>query len=105
PVERLLAGEIACRQQRSRLSIPQGEREHPAQAREKPFAPVLVRVYEHFDIRAAAERMTVRLELGAQGGKVIDLAIGDELNRVRLVAERLLPARQIDDRQPPHAET
>ena|SRR5687767_12029869 len=37
-------------------------------------------------------------------GEVVDLAVRDDLNRAVLVAERLLAAGEIHDRQPAHGE-
>ena len=83
PVERLLARAIARRQQRPRAPVPQRQREHPAQAREEVHAPLLVGVDQDFDVGAAPERVAERLQLVAQRWEVVDLAVGDELNRRR----------------------
>ena len=48
--------------------------------------------------------MTAIHELTLDVLKVVDLAVGDELDRSVLVGEGLLSSRQIDDRQPPHGQ-
>src|SRR5579863_10683266 len=45
-----------------------------------------------------------RDQLLAQTLEIVDLAIEDDLHRTVLVAHRLVPGRQIDDRQSPMSE-
>ena len=46
----------------------------------------------------------MRLQLGADVGEVVDLAVEDDLDRPVLVAERLIAGREVDDAQPAVAE-
>ena len=48
--------------------------------------------------------MPQRLELLLQVREVVDFAVGNQLNLTGLVRERLLTAREVDNRQPPHRE-
>ena len=47
----------------------------------------------------------VAFQLALQLAKVVDLAVGDDLDVAGLVQDRLLPAREIDDGEAAHAET
>ena len=104
PVERLLAGAVAGRHERPGAPVPQRKREHPAKARKQVHAPLLVAVDQDLDVRARSELVAERLELLLQVGEVVDLAVGDELDLTGLVGERLLPAGEVHDGQPPHGE-
>ena len=44
------------------------------------------------------------LELGAQLAEVVDLAVEDDADRAVLVEDRLVAARQVDDRQAAHPQ-
>src|SRR5262245_38893745 len=44
--------------------------------------------------------MPASLEIGAQLLEVVDLTVEDDLDRAVLVADRLVAALQVDDRQP-----
>ena len=50
------------------------------------------------------ERVPSLLQLAADLGEVVDLAVGDDLDRAVLVAERLLPAGEVHDRQAAHRQ-
>ena len=62
---------------------------------------------ENFRIRVRAEAMSFPFEFTPQFAEVVDLPVEDDTNRAVLVGDRLIPVRQIDDRQPamrkPHA--
>ena len=51
-----------------------------------------------------AEAMAVRDQLGANRGKVVDLAVEDGPDRAVFVGQRLIAGREIDDAQPSVAE-
>ena len=103
-VERLLAGAVARGQQRPRAAVPQRQREHAAKPAEKRLAVLFVGVRQHFDVGARVERVPLLLELAADLGEVVDLAVGDHLDGAVLVGERLLPAGEVHDRQPAHRQ-
>ena len=48
--------------------------------------------------------MTARAELALDLLEVVDLAVGDDLDRAVLVGERLLAAGEVDDREPAHGQ-
>jgi hypothetical protein len=56
-----------------------------------------------FGVRLGAERMA-RLEILAQFAIVVDLAVQDDLHRAVLVADRLVPGVEVDDRKAPKAQ-
>ncbi len=67
-------------------------------------APLLVRVHDGFGVGPGAVPVAVRLELRAEVGVVVDLAVEDDLHRAVLVAERLRAGGKIDDAEPPVSE-
>src|SRR4029079_6661839 len=82
------------------VAIPERERKHPAKALHAVFAPGLPRVDDDLGIRPGPELMTERDQLRHQLAIVIHLAVVDDDDRAILVPERLLPRREVDDRQP-----
>ena len=50
------------------------------------------------------EGVPLLLQLAADLGEVVDLAVGDDLDGAVLVAERLLPAGEVHDRQAAHRQ-
>jgi hypothetical protein len=102
--ERLLAEPVARQDQRAGALVPQRDPEHPVEPGEAAVAPLLVAVDDHLAVGAGGEAVAPGLEVGPQLAKVVDLAVEHGVQRAVLVAHRLAPARQIDDRQPPHPE-
>src|SRR5215510_4237403 len=51
-----------------------------------------------------AELMAARKQFLAQLGEVVNFAVEDHPNRAVLVADRLAPRGQVDDREPPHSQ-
>ena len=100
PVERLDAEPVAREQQPPARGVPDGEREHAAEAVHAVVAPLLVRVDDRLGVAARVIAMARRFELRAQVRVVVDLAVEDDLDRAVLVAERLRSRREIDDAQP-----
>ena len=99
-VERPDAVGIAREHEMPGSRIPERDRPLPVEALEGGGAPLLPRVDDDFGVAAGAEAVAERFELGAQLDVVEDLAVEDDPERLVLVGERLLPAGQIDDRQP-----
>src|SRR5205085_1303616 len=60
---------------------------------------------DDLDVAEGAEVVAARDQRVAQRRAVVYLAVADDLDRAVLVAERLLPARDIDDREPAHSES
>ena len=52
-----------------------------------------------------AKRCPLRFQLAPQLPVVVDLAVEDDANGAVLVVDRLMTACEVDDREPPHAET
>ena len=74
-VERLDAEEIAGAEQLARIAVPDGEREHAAQAVEHAFAPCQVAGEQDLGVGVGLELPALRLKLGAQVAVVVDLAV------------------------------
>src|SRR5205823_123574 len=75
------------------------EGEHAAQPLDQPVALLLVEVDEDLRVAVRAEVMAPGLEAGAEFLEVVDLAVEDDLDGAVLVAQRLGPPFQVDDRQ------
>ncbi len=86
--------------------VPDGEGEHAVQARHAGRALLLVEVDDRLGVGARAVRVALGLELGAQRLVVVDLAVVGDPDGAVLVGHRLVAGgRQVDDRQPPVAES
>ncbi len=103
-VERLLSEVIARSEQAATLHVPQHEREHAAQAMEQPVAVALVQRDDDLAVAVRQKCVAVALELAAQLAVVVDLPVADQEDRAVGVVQRLLAAREIDDRQAAVAE-
>ena len=103
-VQRLLAEPVAREDQLSGAVVPQGEREHPVELADEPRAPLLVGMRDHLAVGAGGERVPVAREALAQLDVAVDLAVEDDVDRAVLVAIRLMPAGDVDDRQPTDRE-
>src|SRR5690348_8822517 len=66
-------------------------------------SPLLVSVDDHFRVRTRPELMPGCRKLVAKLAKIVDLAVEANGQRARLIPDRLRPAGQIDDAQPPRA--
>ncbi len=102
--QRLLAHPVAGQDERAAGRVPDRQGEHPAQQAEHPRPLVLVEVDEDLGVALRAERMPLGLQPTAQRGEVVDLAVEDRPDGAVLVRERLMPAGQVDDRQPAEAQ-
>src|SRR5262249_38046751 len=103
-VQRLDADAIARQQQGSRPLVPDRQTEHAAEPRDGIRSPLLIGVDDRFRVGGRVEAMSGRLELAPQLAEVVDLAVEDDPDRPILVVNRLMPGRQVDDAQTPHAE-
>ena len=74
-VERLDAEEVARAEELAGGAVPDGEREHAAQAVEHALAPGEVAREQHLGVRARLELPALGLELRAQVAVVVDLAV------------------------------
>ncbi len=100
-VERLLPGAVAGEDEAAVRLVPESEGEHPAQALDELQPEFLVTVDDGFRVGARGEGMAAPLEVARELGKVVDLAVEDNRERARLVVDRLVARRQVDDAQAP----
>ena len=104
-VQRLDPEAIAHQPQALLALVPQGEAVDAAEPGEGSLAPLQIGAQHHFGVRAGAEDLAQRLQLGAQLAEVVDLAaVGQRHPPARLGKHRLSTVLQVDDRQAPMAE-
>src|SRR5439155_692242 len=84
--------------------VPQSDREHPAQSGDAVCAHLLVEMDDGLGITPRPKAMPAGDQVAPQVMVIVDLPIEDDLNGAILVGDRLLPAGDVDDRQPAHAE-
>jgi hypothetical protein len=81
--------------------VVHAEREHPLEPLDEPLAPpLLVPVHEHLGVAVGLERVPELLQLVLELRVVVNLTIERHVDRVVLVRHRLVPRRDVDDRQP-----
>ena len=104
-VQRLDPEAVAREHEPPARAVPHRDGEHPAQALGEARAVLLVEVDEHLGVGVRrAEHVARALELGAQLGVVVDLAVLDDDDAPVLARDRLVAALEVDDRQPPRGE-
>ena len=103
-VERLLAERVAGEEQAPAPAIPQGEGKHAVEPFDAALALLLVEVDNALGIGAGGEAVTFGLQLRLQLAAVVNLAVEDDLDGAVLVAERLVPAGDVEDAQTGHAQ-
>ena len=97
-IERLHTQSVARQKQASLALVPDGEGEHAAHALHAFHAILLIKMDDHFGIRVRPETVSARLQLGAEFGKIVGLAIVGNPNCAVLIAEWLPPGRRkVDD--------
>jgi hypothetical protein len=84
-VQRLDAEPVADEQQRPPARVPDREGEHPLEALHAGRALLLVEVDDRLGVGSRAKAMSALLQLGAQRGVVVDLAVVGNPDRVVLV--------------------
>ena len=99
-VERLDPVAVAREHEATSRRVPERDREHPAQAPREGGPFLLVEVDEHLGVAVRGEAVAGALELRAQLGVVVELAVLDDVNRAVLVRDRLVAGLQVDDREP-----
>jgi len=104
-VEQGLEAQVIARHQHlAALDVQDRDRKLPAQAAEALRALLLVEVHDRLGVAVRAEGVALLLQLLPQRLVVVDLPVEDQGQRPVLVVDRLLPAREVDDAQPAHAE-
>jgi hypothetical protein len=99
-VQRADANAVAAEDELPCARVPQREGILTVQPLETGDAKLFVQVNERLAVRVGAEAVTLRFEQLAQRDVVVDLAIGDDTDRLVLVVEGLLAAFHVDDREP-----
>src|SRR5205085_2292355 len=103
-VEGLLAHAVAREQEPLPPLIPERKAEHAIQLLYQLVAVLFVEVHDDLGVRVRAKLVAAFQQVFAQRREVVNLAVEDDPDRFVLVADRLLPARQINDRKAAHAE-
>jgi hypothetical protein len=87
-------------------TVEEGEGEHAQDVLQEMLAVFPVGVQDHLAVGMGEKAVPPGLQQGAQLDEVIDLAVGDQGEAAVGGLQGLMPAGQIDDRQPgvPHAE-
>src|SRR5262249_39797325 len=81
-------------------AVPDREREDAVEVIDNRIAELLVEVQDDLGVGVAAEAMRLVLEKAAELAVVVDLAVEDDDSRAVLVGNWLVPAAEVDDRQP-----
>ena len=104
-VERLDAEAVAGEEQLAALVIGDREREHAGEVVDDVAAPLLEAAEDDFGVGVVGdEPAAALLELAAQLGVVVDLAVEDEREVAVVAVERLVAGRDVDDREPAHPD-
>src|SRR5204863_2371015 len=98
-VERLNPKAVAGEQQLTTARVPDGEREHASEALHALSAHLFVEVDNHLGVAPGREGVAPRLELPPNLAEVVDLAVEHDRDGRVFVAERLMSARKIDNRE------
>src|SRR5712691_6535201 len=103
-VQRLDAHAVAGKEERVLHAVQKAERELAVETLDHLLAPLFPAVDEHLGVGLRREHVAGGEQLLAQLEVVEDLAVLDDPHGRVLVVHRLVPAGEVDDRQPAHAE-
>ena len=103
-INQLNAHGIAGDDQPLSVNVPDSQSEHAIEMIEDLFPPLLITMDNHFRVGARPEDVSSLFEFRTQFLEVINLAVQDDPYLLLRVGHRLVPAGQIDNRQPPKAE-
>ena len=98
--ERLLAHPVASQGQPLAGDVPDRQGEHPVELADEFGAVILVKMDQAFGVGAGPEGVTSGEESGSKLGIVVDLAVEGDPDGPVLVAHRLGPPLDVDDREP-----
>ncbi len=98
-VERFDAEPVTGEHEAAAVAVPDGDGEHPAQALPQARAPLLVAVDERLGVAAGVEPVAGALELAGELAVVVDLPVLDDDDVSVLAGNRLVAAREVDDRE------
>ena len=100
-VERLDPVAVAREYEPTPPRVPDRDREHPAQPLGEAGPVVLVEMDERLGVAASAQLVPRALQLAAELGVVVDLAVLDDDAGSVLVRDRLVAVLEVDDRETP----
>ena len=104
-VERLDAEPVAGEEQLAAFVVGDREREHAGEVVDDVAAPLLEPAEDDLGVGVVGdEPPAAGLELAAQLGVVVDLAVEDEREVAIVAVERLVAGRDVDDREAPHPD-
>jgi hypothetical protein len=104
-IKRLDPEPIASEKECLPVPVPDRKRKHAVEPADALLAPLFPRVDDDLGIAASAERVPERDQLLHQLVKIVDLTVVGDDDGFVFVVKRLMAAREIDDRQPPMAES
>src|SRR5688572_23581772 len=101
-VERFFARAVAGDEKLSAARVPHCEGKHAPQVLHALRAKLFERMNDRLRIRMRFETMAKGFQLVLQLTVVIDLAVENNFDCAIASRHRLVPARQVNDRKPPH---
>ena len=104
-VKRLFAKAVAREGQFAFGLIVDGEGEHATQFLDAVGAHFFVEMNNDFGVGVGVEAMAAAFELGAEFGKVVNLAVENDPCAAIFVEDGLMASGEVDDAEPAHAET
>src|SRR5260370_165568 len=81
--------------------VPGQKSEHANEVAEEGVAALLIRVQHALGVGVRRHRVAKPDQLRSKLGVVVDLPVEDDPQRAVLIADRLVAAGEVDDRQPP----
>src|SRR6185503_10402267 len=100
-VQRLDSQSIARKNKPSPRRVPNRKREHSSKLLDRAWAVFFVKMNDSFGVAGCLILMAARFKIRPQVAMVIDLAVVDDPHAAVFIRHRLMPARQIHDRQSP----
>src|SRR5216683_289008 len=103
-VEGLDPDTVAGQDQYAAPDIPDRKGEHAVEVAEEAVAPLFIGVQHALGVGVRRHRVAEPDQLRSKLGVVVDLPVEDDPQRAVLIADRLVAAGEVDDRQPPATE-
>jgi hypothetical protein len=102
--ERFLTGAVAGQEQTLPRLVPHCKGEHSVEVFDEVGAVLLVEVGDGFGVGLGAKGVALRLEIGEEVGRVVDLAVADRPDRPVFVGKWWRFRGHVDDSQSSEAE-
>ena len=99
--QRLLPQPVPSQHQPPLGRVPDRQGEHPPQKRHEPRPLILIKMNKNLRVPLRSQDVPARLQPAPQRGEVVDLAVEHSPYRAVLVRERLMPPREVHNREPP----